>query len=196
MGTKYPPAPNIGSQIERALIAYLQGVFGEEAAGYNWYFSNDWKVRQAPFIAVLAHKSTETVKHTRNESYMVKIEAEWKGTNVAGQPAGDNPDTDWLTINRMIGLVMAGMSVSGGGGPNDVPETTAQDITAAAWAAAGAAPDVDGDLAGTADGDGHWLTGFAVEYVEYHGAQRAQVDPGGTLYITEVRNFEIRAGNL
>jgi hypothetical protein len=196
MATLYPPAPNIGSQIERAVIAYLKSVFNDQKDNYTFYFSNDWKVREAPLFDVLAHKSTETVPHTRNESYQVRIEAKWLGTNVAGEPSNSeaNPDTDWQAINRMIGVVMAAMSVGNpGAGPDDVAKTTAADITAAAWALAASDPTNNGDLAGVMDADG-FPTGFVVEYVEFKGAQRAEAVEG-TFYIKEVRNFEIRAGN-
>lgn len=173
--------PNIGSQIERAVIAYLKWVFDTEAAQYNWYFSNDWQDRVAPLFDVLAHKSTETIPHTRNESYAVRIEAKWKGASIIGQTTEADPNTDWQKINDMIGLVMAAMSVSAGSPPDDLPSTIAQDITTQAIAAS--------------SGDNADLAGFTVEYVEFKGSQRAEVSEGGTFYIKEVRNFEIRAGN-
>ena len=180
MGTLYAAAPNIGSQIERAVIAYLKYVFNDTAANYGWYFSNDWQTRVAPLFDVLAHKSTETIPHTRNESYSVRIEAKWKGASVIGQTTETDPNTDWQTINAMIGVVMAAMSVSAGSPPGDVPETIAADITAQARAAA--------------TGENEDLANLTVEYVEFKGSQRAEASDG-TFHIKEVRNFEIRAGN-
>lgn len=179
MATKYPPAPNIGSQIERAVLAYLQACYLDDAPKYAFLFSNDWKTRTAPYVEVIAHKSTETVPHTRNESFVVRIEWKWPGNNEAGQA---NPDVNWQSINAFVGVGMAALSVSAGNPPNDLPETVAADITAAAQALAVADP-THADLAT-----------FVCEFVEYKGAQRAESD-GQSFFIKEVRNFEIRAGN-
>jgi hypothetical protein len=185
MSTLIQPAPNIGSQIERAVIAYLKTAFGDDASQYNFYFSNDWKKRVAPCIDVLAHKSTETIPHTRNESYMVRIDARWKGNNEAGQ---ENPDANWVSINNFIGVIMAAMSVTDNGNANRVPIVTAADITTAGNALATAGSQQDNE--NNAD-----MADFVAEYVEFKGSQRAEV-VDGTFYIKEVRNFEIRAGNL
>jgi hypothetical protein len=183
MATQIAPAPNIGSQIERALIAYLKQAFGDEAANYNFYFSNDWKVRVPPLIDVLAHKSTETVPHTRNESYQVRIEAKWKGNNEAGQ---ENPDANWVEINAFVGVVMAALSVTDSDSSR-VPVITALDITTAgrALATVGSAQ----DQVNNAD-----MAAFTCEAVEFRGSQRAEAAEG-SFFIKEVRNFEIRACN-
>jgi len=181
MATKYPPAPNIGSQIERALICYFKVCYGDDAAKYGFYFSNDWQKRQAPCVDFLAHKSTETIAHTRNESYMVRLEWKWKGNDVMGENEG--AVADWSEINDFVGVGMAGMSVSDNGDPNRIPVIVAADITAAAVAAAQADPDNYKDL-----------ESFVCEFVEYKGAQRAE-SADGTFFIKEIRHFEIRAGN-
>jgi hypothetical protein len=179
MATKYPPVTNIGSQIERAVLAYLQECYGDDAAKYEFLFSNDWKTRKPPYVEVIAHKSTETIPHTRNESFMVRIEWKWRGNNVAGET---NPDVNWQSINDFVGVGMAGLSVSGGDAPDDLPATIAADIQAAAQALA-------------ADDPTHKdLATFLCDFVEYKGAQRAESD-GQSFFIKEVRNFEIHAGN-
>ena len=186
MASLLPPAPNIGSQIERAVIAYLIWFFNDQVAafGLNFYFSNDWKIRVAPLIDVLAHKSTETIPHTRNESYQVRIEVKWPGNNEVGQP---NPDINWVTINSIIGMVMAAMSATDAGGADRVPVITAADMTTQGNLLATTGSEQDQE--NNAD-----MAGLTVEYVGYQGAQRAESSEG-TFFIKEVRNFEIRAGN-
>ncbi len=189
MASNFAPVPNTGSQIERAVIAYLKVAFGADAALYQFNFSNDWAKRVAPLIDVLAHKSVETVPHTRNESYQVRIEAKWKGNSEAGAP---NPDSNWVSINAFIGVIMAAMSSYSASSP--VYEYVAQQITAAGRAlavdaSAGADPAQVLTAANNAD-----MAAFTCEYVEYKGAQRAEISDG-SLFIKEVRNFEIRAAN-
>ncbi len=175
------PVPNVGSQIERALIAYFITCFpANTVSKYNFYFSNDWKKRVAPLVDVLAHKSTETVVHSRDESYMVRIEAKWKGNNVVGEA---NPDTNWVAINNFIGVIMAAMSQSDNGG--QTYDAACALITAAGRALAGAGSVTD--QANNAD-----MATFTCQYIEFKGSQRAEM-ADGAIVIKEVRNFEVRA---
>jgi hypothetical protein len=190
MAVNLQPVPNIGSQIERALIAYLAQFYdGDEPV--NFYFSNDWRPRVPPLVDVLAHKSTESIPHTRNETYQVKIEAKWPGTN---QPGVDNTEYNWMAINDLIGSVMAAMSVSDNGDPNRIPVVVASDITDAGRALAvdasnGANPAEKQGALNNSD-----MVNFTCEYVEFKGSQRAESGNEG-LYLKEIRFFEIRAAN-
>lgn len=182
MPAKFEPIPNTGSQIERAVLALLKDAYGSdgEAANYSYLFSNSSGVRQTPFIDVLAHKSTETVPHTGIETFAVRIEWLYEGAVEVSQP---NPDDDWKAINDFVGIGMAALSQTAGnaGDPDTLPSTVAGEITRLGRLLAVTEPDNHGDMAN-----------FTCQYVEFKGSQRAEaVD--GTLYLKEIRHFEIRA---
>lgn len=180
MATKFNPVPNVGSQIERAVIAFLKDAYADDASKYQFLFSNDWKTRKAPHIEVLAHKSTETVPHTGIETYAVRIEWKWKGTNQAGE---ENVDANWRDINAFVGVGMAAFSQTENnlGNADTLPATVAAEITRLGRALATEDPDHQADMAD-----------FTCSYVEYKAAQRAE-QGDGTFFIKEVRNFEIKA---
>lgn len=174
------PAGNVGSQIERAVIAYLTSVWNGSVVNLpNFYFSNDWKDRVAPLIDVLAIDSTEEQPFTGNEAYQLRIKAEWPGNNQLGVT---NPDWNWVQINNFIGLVMAAMCQSDNG--SDYKATAAL-ITAAGRTLATAGSVTD--QANNAD-----MVNFTCTFVRFKGSKRA-VNVAGALYIHEVRNFEIWA---
>jgi hypothetical protein len=180
MPAKFDPVPNTGSQIERAVLALLKDAYADEGADYSYVFSNCASLRKVPLIDVLAHKSTETVPHTGNESFAVRIEWIWDGSVEVGQ---DNPDDDWKAINRFVGIGMAALSQTEGnaGDPNTLPNTVAAEITRLGRQLAVDDPDNHADMAN-----------FTCDYVEFKGSQRAEA-VNGTLYLKEIRHFEIRA---
>ena len=190
------PVPNVGSQIERAVIAYLKSCFiaanieGLTSDKLNFYFSKDWATRTPPLIDVLAHKSKENPPHTRNEDYQVKIMAEFPGVN---QPGVQNTESNWMQLNNMIGLVMAALSQT----DSETDVSAGARVTAGLITQSGRALAVDAsngtdpvqvqDAANNAD-----MADFTCTYVEFIGSQRAEVSDG-TIWIKEVRNFEMRA---
>lgn len=189
--------PIPASQIERALVAYIQqclagawnnGVFAVldlptvQAGGasrFNFFFSNDWKTRALPLYEVLAHSTNENPPHSRNEDCEVTITCEWEGNNVAGEA---NPDTNWVSINNQVGMLMAAMSQSDDRGQTF--KATAAAITASGrWlATVGSAQ----DQANNAD-----MARFTCTSVIYNGAMRARIVEG-SMIIMEKRNFTIR----
>ncbi len=190
------PVPNPGSQVERAVIAYLKACFiaaklpGLGLDKLNFYFSKDWKDRTPPLIDVLAHKSVENPPFTRNEDYQVKITAEGPGVN---QPGASNTESNWLQLNAMIGLVMAALSQT----------NSATDVSAGARVTAGLitnsgralAVDASGgaDPAQKLDAENNAdMAAFTCSFVEFKGSQRAEISDG-TIWIKETRNFEMRA---
>lgn len=198
MSTPIEASPNVGNQLERAILWYLQqclagawqnGIFvlqdpltvqNSIAANYNFYFSNDWKVRTAPLYEVLAHTSTENPKHSRNEDFQVAIKAEWPGNNIAGEL---NPDTNWVAINKQIGMAMAAMSQTDDSGQTYRAACAAITAAGRQLASIGSAQ----DQANNSD-----MASFTVTYLEYKGAMRAKI-VDGTMIIMEVRNFEVHA---
>lgn len=181
MPAKFLPVPNTGSQIERAVLALLRDAYGEEAAaGYKFLFSNSSETRTPPLIDALAHKSTETVPHTGNESFMVRLEWIFDGAVEVGQ---EDTSADWKAINDFVGIGMAALSQTAGnaGDPDTLAATVAAEITRLGRQLAIDAPDTHADMAD-----------FTCSYVEFKGSQRAEA-VNGTLYLKEIRHFEIRA---
>ena len=181
MPAKFKAVPNTGSQIERAVLALLKDAYGEEAAaGYKFLFSNSSDKRTPPLIDALAHKSTETVPHTGNEAFMVRLEWIFDGAVEVGQ---ENPDDDWKAINDFVGIGMAALSQTAGnnGDPNTLPATVAAEITRLGRALAAS------DAKNNAD-----MANFTCTYVQFKGSQRAE-SVNGTLFLKEIRHFEIHA---
>jgi hypothetical protein len=184
------PVPNIGSQLERALIAYMYACYGGERQLSSFYFSNDWKVRTPPLLDIFAQKSTEKVQHSRVESYLVTMDWKWPGIN---QPGVENPDFNWKSINDFVGVGMAGMSQTDDDG--ETYRATAYQIAQAGrrLAVLGTASVLDAtptDIANNAD-----MVDFYCDYVEFKGATRGAMS-GGEVFIKELRTFEIHACNL
>ena len=187
------PVPNVGSQIERAVIAYLKESFdlpgsfdAANIARPNFYFSNDGNDRQAPLIDVLADSSSEVPTFSNDEDYNVRIKAEWPAGN---QPGQTNPGWNWVQINNFIGVPVAAMSQTTTGQDR---QATADAITAAGRALAvdasgGADPVKARDAANNAD-----MVNFTCLKVMSRGSRRAQ-NVNGALYFFEVRNFLISA---
>ena len=178
MAAKFIPVPNVGSQIERAVLAFLQDAYGDDADKYNFYFSNDWKLRKAPYVEALAHKASATEPHTGDKTFAVRIEWKWKGNNEAGQ---ENPDANWKSINDFVGIGEAAFGQTTGGNPDTLPATVSAEINRCGRALAVSDPDNQADMAD-----------FTCKNVEYKADQRAESSEGA-FFIKEVRNFEITA---
>ena len=182
MPAKFDPIPNTGSQIERAVLALLKEAYGTDgaAAKYKYLFSNSSEKREVPLIDALAHKSTATVPHAGNESFMVRLEWILDGAVEVGQ---EDTSADWKAINDFVGIGMAALSQTEGnnGDPDTLAATVAAEITRCGRALATSDPTNNADMAN-----------FTCEYVEFKGSQRAEA-VNGTLFLKEIRHFEIRA---
>jgi hypothetical protein len=177
----FNPVGNIGSMIERAVIAYLRAAYDPAAAaGYNFYHSNSPLKRSAPAIDVLASRSSEEIIHSRAESFAVRIEAKLKDA------AADS--VDWPALNNFIGVVMAAMSQTDNG--RDY-RSTAWGITQAGRRLA-VLPDPADANSTTNNAD---MAQFYCDYLQCNGSQRAAA-AGDDFVIMEVRNFTINACNL
>ena len=188
MATKYAPVPNVGSQVERALIAHLKNCYGDDAGLYQFLFSNCGLDRKPPFVETLAHKSVETVVGTRNETFQVQIEWKWPG---ADQPSQPDPDWLWIDINNFVGVGMAGLSLTDSDA-GDVSKITALDITAAGNAlAVDASNGADPAQVEFAKKNADMAT-FTCEAIFYKGATRAEKGDG-SLFLREIRHFEVVA---
>ena len=180
MATNVQPVGNVGSMLERAILAYLQWAYGDEAANYQFLFSNDWVTRQPPYVEVLAHKSSDSPVGSRDETYAVRIEWKWPGNNEAGQ---ENPDITWVEINQFVGVGMAALSQTDNGGADYRATCALINQYGNALATAGSA---------TAQANNADMANFTCLRLRYMGAQRAEA-ADGAFFIKEVRNFEIDA---
>lgn len=180
---QFSKSPNVGSQLERALIAYWYEFFNEIGEKLpNFYFSNDWRERQAPLIDVLAYRSAEHPINTSDEEYMVKFSARWPGAN---QPGEKNLDYNWVQINRLIGIPMAAFRLSNNNG--DFREA-AMRISAAGRRLAVfglnpilgiSASSVD-DLENNAD-----MATFTCDFLQFKSAERAKTSDAGIILVEE-----------
>lgn len=181
MATNITPVPNVSSQLERALIAYLKWAFGTQATTLAFHFSNDWHKRTAPCVDILSHRSSEDPPHSRRERCAVRIEFKWPGTDIVGD---DTAGTQYTDINATIGVIMAALSQSYGTGDGGF-RATCEQITAAGRDLATLGTPAEQAL--NAD-----MAQFTCHQLIYLGAERAASD-GETFWLKEIRHFEITA---
>ena len=189
------PVPNIRSQIERALRAYLTDC----AVGnfFQFRLSHDYRQREViepktgfrvPLIDIYGVNAVEAVKNTRVETWQVRIDPEYDAST---QPNDQNPNWNWTAINSLVGLIMAAMSQTSNAGANYLSTALMISVFGRRLAVLGAA----GDPSTTSAADNSDMALFYCDYVEYSGAvglgKRDQA-----LVFQEQRNFSIRAGNM
>ena len=189
------PLPNVGSQIERGIIAYLWEIWPVTAdfPRPNFYFSNDWRVRKADrvgLIDLLAFHSVEQPQFTGNNDYTLRTIANWPGAN---QPGQENRDFHWGHINKLIGVPEAALKQA------DVNLHENYRLAAYRISAAGRRLAVFGnaectgsatDIANNAD-----MVDFLCDWVAFNGAERAKLDPDHGIVLVEQRNWLVRAYN-
>lgn len=190
------PIPNVGSQIERALIAYFYEIWPatDTFPRPDFHFSNDWKLRDATragLIDVLAFGSTENPTFTGNNDYNCRVVAKWPGAN---QPGQENKDFHWGQINRLIGVPEAALKLADQASHNDYR------IAAARISAAGRRLAIFGtpEVAGASDTDrdnNSDMVDFLCDWVKFNGSERAKNDPNQGIVLVEQRNWLIRAYN-
>ena len=177
------PVSNVGSQIERAIIAYLKTAYA--AAGVpepNFYYTNDGEARSVipnGLIDVLASDSAETPTFSNDEDYNVRIRAEWPGAN---QPNQNDTDFNLTQINQLIGVVVAAMSQTTTGQDR---QTTCTNINECGRALA--TTGTPQEQADNAD-----MVNFTCLKVMSRGSIRATNQEGG-LYFHETRRYQIGA---
>ena len=174
--------PNVGSQIERAIVAYFKDAYGAAfitAQSLNFYTSNDWQVRNDPCISVLASHSDETPTYSMDKDYFVTVEAVWKGNNEIGQV---NLESNRVSIDNLIGVAEAAMSQK----YNDTDQNrkaTCDNINTFGRALASGA-----DAANNAD-----MANFTCLKVMSMGDRRAEKNAAGGVNLREVRTFKVSA---
>jgi len=189
------PVPNIRSQIERALRAYLTdcsvGTFKQ------FRLSHDYRDREildkdgnrVPLIDVFGMHSSEKPRNSRLESWIVRIDPEY---DAATQPNDTNPNWNWTAINNLVGLIMAAMSQTTNASSGYLSTALMISVFGRRLAVLGAV----GDPSTTSAADNSDMALFFCDYLDYVGAVGAKQDAQGGLYFKEQRNFTIDACNL
>jgi len=188
------PSPNIRSQIERAVRAYLMdcGV----ATFEQFRLSHDYRERQVidtktglrvPLIDIFGISASEEIKNSRVETWQVRIDPEY---DAATQPSDTNPNWNWTAINYLTGLIMAAMSQTSNNGANYLDTALMISVFGRQLAVLGA-NGTGNDIADYAD-----MALFCCDYVEYTSALGTGKNEGGGLVFKEQRNFQLRACNL
>ena len=175
-----PAIPNVGSQIERAMVAYFMDAYGADfiaTQGLNFYTSNDWKVRVAPCISVLASHSEETPTFSMDKDFFVTVEAVWKGNNEVGQP---NTEINRVSIDNLIGVAEAAMCQTTTGQNR---QATCDSINSFGRALASGT-----DAANNSD-----MAAFTCLKVMSMGDRRAEKNAQGGVNLREVRTFKVSA---
>ena len=188
--------PNIRSQIERALRAYLTdcvvGTFGQ------FRLSHDYAQRQVidtktglrvPLINIFGMHSSEKPQNSRLESWIVRIDPEYDAST---QPNDTNPNWNWKAINNLVGLIMAAMSQTTNASSGYLATALMISVYGRRLAVLGAV----GDPSVTSAADNSDMALFFCNYVDYAGAVGVKQDPQGGLYFKEQRNFTIDACNI
>lgn len=188
------PSPNPGSQLDRALWAYLHEIWPvtDTFPRPNFYITNDNRLRDTGTVGLLdimSHDATEATTHTRNEYWTTRLNAEWPGANQPGQT-----DSTWNhhRINQFIGVVMAALSQTDNAG-QDYRATCLKITAAGRRLAIFGNPECTGtaaDIANNAD-----MAAFNCDQLEYKGAQRAAPDREGGFFFGETRSFQFHVGN-
>ena len=186
--------PNIRSQIERALRAYLTdcgvGVFDQ------FRLSHDARQRQVvdkdgnyvPLINLFGVSAVEEIKNSRVETWQVRIDPEFAAVT---QP-GENPNLKWTAINKLTGLIMAAMSQTNNPGANFLETALLISVFGRRLAILGAA----GDPNPNSYQDHADMATFCCDLVEYTSALGTGKTQAGAMIFLEQRNFQLRAYNI
>ncbi len=169
------PLPNVGSQLDRAIVAYLISVEAGTAANtYPSYCSTD---KVFPNTTVKSHASAHDPDLTANEIFNVAIMAKF---NAREETA--NPEAKRKAADERIGLIMAALLQSDDG---QTLKATARAITAAGRALA--TSDNATVAANNAD-----MADFTLQHWYYKGAVRGTPEDESCAWV-EVRNFQATA---
>lgn len=164
------PIPNVGSQLDRAIVAYLISVEAGTAA--NTFPSYCSKEKPIPNTTVKSHAAVHDPNLSGNEVYSVAIQYRHPATLEATET---NDETNRAACDLAIGTIMAALLQSADG--------QTLDATAAAITAAGRA------LA-TSDATNHSdMADFTLQHWYYKGAVRGDPDDDSDSFM-EVRNFQ------
>ena len=189
------PVPNIRSQIERALRAYLTdcgvGTFLQFRLSHNYARREviDKNGNRVPLIDILGISAVEEIKNSRVETWQVRIDPEYDAST---QPNDPNPNWNWTAINNLVGLIMAAMSQTSQPGANFLDTALMISVFGRRLAVLGPA----GDPNPLSYQDYADMAKFCCDYVEYTSALGTGKDAGGALVFKEQRNFQLRACNL
>lgn len=178
-----PPAPvgNVGSQLDRAIRAFLISMGCGGVDNINTGYSTT--VNTYPNAVVKSIQSTHAPENTGVEVYTVQIQARQSAVTEVGEP---NPEGKRVELDGFIGQILAAMMQTSDGFTFDA---TAALITTAGQGLATSDGSPAGDLSAQNNAD---MAEFTLDHLYYKGATRGQPDDESAAWI-EVRNFECHA---
>lgn len=169
--------PNIATQIERAIRAYLieQGA----ASAEDCHISTDYRTRNSDNISIIARVSTTGhAELSGNELYQVSIQHRFQALPPPEEP---NPEQYRINLDKSVGRAQLAMM----NGESGTLSPTCSAITAAGRALATAGST-------TLQENNADMTEFTCLSVRYLGATRGQPDDSANHWM-EVRNYEVGA---
>lgn len=190
------PVPNIRSQIERAVRAYLEDC---NVGSYDQFrISHDYSLRKVidpetglrvPLINLFAVSAQESPIDSRIERWQLRIDPEFDAVT---QPNDSNPNGNWVAINNLTGLIMAAMSQTIYVGGNYLATALMISVFGRRLAVLGAV----GDPSTTSAADNADMALFYCDFVKYSSSTGIKQAPSGGLVFLEERNFTMDACNL
>lgn len=173
--TLLAPSGNFGSQVDRAICAFLIANGCGDASSVNPSYSVE--TNKYPVTIVKAYQSQHDPMLTGREVYQVHIQMKESAVSASGEP---NPEFNRTRIDALAGAVMACMMQSDDGNTLDY---TAGLITAAGRALNTGSPLPSGQ--NNAD-----MSDFTIDHIYFKGSQRGTPDDDGSAWV-EVRIFEV-----
>lgn len=172
--TLLAPTGNFGSQLDRAICAYLIAQ-GCGTAG-NISPANSQPVNAYPTITVKSFSSEQDPVLTGRESYQVQIQCK---TSAATETNDPNPAARAAQSDALVGQVMAAMLQS--------DDQNTLDYTARAITTAGRALATGLNI--LPDSNNADMLDFTLDHLYWIGTQRGEPDDDGSAWV-EIRTFK------
>jgi hypothetical protein len=163
--------PNVGSQLDRAIVAYLISV--EAGTADDTFPANGTGDKELPNTIVRSTGSTHAPMEGGNEQWTVSIMVR---ASAVDPETGEPSESARVALDNRVGLVLAAMLQSEDG---QTLNFTADAITTAGRALAVSDPTNNADM-----------DQFTCQAVYYNGAQRGNPDGEDAVWV-EMRNFTI-----
>lgn len=172
--TTLSPSANFGSQLDRAICAFLIANDCGDESNVNPSYSI--ATNAYPITTVKSYQSQHDPMLTGRDVYQVEIEMKQSAVTASGNP---NPEFNRAEIDALVGAVMAAMMQSNDANTLDY---TARQITLAGRALNTGSILTDGQ-------NNSDMSDFTVDHIYFKGSQRGDTDEEGTAWI-EKRTFE------
>lgn len=171
-----PSIPNVGSQLDRAVAAYLAGLGINGGAVYPAF---SVATKTYPVVKVVSRQSSQDPELTGNEKFRVNIEVRQSAASAA-KPV--NLESQRVALDLLVGQIMAAMMQTQDGGTLD--------YVCALITAAGISLSTTGTA--TQKANNADMAAFSCLYMRYIGATRGEPEEENLAWV-EIRTFEITA---